>query len=100
MPIRPENVKRYPKHWKTVIVPRIAARAGGRCECAGECGLVHESSDMATGEPRCDAENGKHHPRTGSKVVLTVAHLDHTPEQFAISAIADLLDPLIGGAKP
>jgi len=28
----------------------------------------------------CGAGNGLAHPITGSKVVLTVAHLDHTPE--------------------
>ena len=30
--------------------------------------------------PDCGAENGKYHPVTNSKVVLTVAHLDHMPE--------------------
>lgn len=60
MPIRPENKDRYPKDWKAISAS-IRERAGNRCE---ECG----------------AENGQPHPHTGSKVVLTTAHLDHTPE--------------------
>ncbi len=30
--------------------------------------------------PGCRAANGEPHPVTDSKVVLTVGHLDHTPE--------------------
>lgn len=60
MPIRPENKARYPKNWKEISL-RIRERAGNKCE-------------------GCGAENYKPHPVTGSKVILTVAHLDHTPE--------------------
>jgi len=60
MPIRPENKDRYPKNWKE-ISKRIRKRAGDKCE---QCGLP----------------NGSTHPLTGSKIVLTVAHLNHTPE--------------------
>lgn len=70
MPIRPENKDRYPADWSTVIRPRILARAGNRCE----------------GSPRypdCRAENHQPHPVTGSMVVLTIAHLDHVPENVA-----------------
>lgn len=31
-------------------------------------------------DPRCPARHGHVHPSTGSQVVLTTAHLDHTPE--------------------
>lgn len=68
MPIRPENRARYPKDWSSVIVPRIRQRSGNRCEFTLENG------------ERCSAVNGEPHPITGSKVVLTVAHLDHIPE--------------------
>lgn len=61
MPIRPENRARYPKDWKQISKRIRHERAGNKCEW-------------------CPAENGKPHPITGSKVVLTVAHLDHTPE--------------------
>jgi hypothetical protein len=67
MPIRPENRARYPRNWKTEIRPRILARAGNCCE---------GSPDF----PDCRAANGEPHPETGSKVVLTIAHLDHMPE--------------------
>lgn len=60
MPIRAENKARYPADWKAISLA-IRVRAGQRCE-------------------QCGAENGKPHPGTGSRVVLTVAHLDHQPE--------------------
>lgn len=66
MPIRPENRDRYPADWKE-ISRSIRARAGYRCE-------------GSPAYPDCRAENGERHPVTGSRVVLTVAHLDHTPE--------------------
>ena len=43
------------------------SRAGWRCE-------------GSPAYPDCRAPNGEPHPVTGSKVVLTVAHLDHVPE--------------------
>lgn len=58
MPIRPENKARYPKDWPA-ISRAIRDRAGNKCE---ECGVENYSI------------------RDGSKIVLTVAHLDHTPE--------------------
>ena len=72
MPIRPENAARYPVDWP-VISLRIKARAGWRCECDGECG-------RGTHRGRCPNHHGQEAYGTGSKVVLTTAHLDHTPE--------------------
>jgi 5-methylcytosine-specific restriction endonuclease McrA len=66
MPIRPENRARYPKDWRS-IADAIRKRAGQRCE-------------GSPAYPDCRAPNGAPHPVTGSRVVLTVAHLDHTPE--------------------
>ncbi len=60
MPIRPENRARYPKDWKAISLS-IRERARWRCEW-------------------CPAEQGKRHPVTGSVVILTVAHLNHQPE--------------------
>ena len=54
----PIDYKKYAKNWKSEIRPRILARAENRCEW-------------------CGAENYQPNPATGSKVVLTVAHLDH-----------------------
>ncbi|WP_067470103.1 hypothetical protein [Actinomadura macra] len=72
MPIRPEDRARYPDDWPEVSA-RIRRRSGGRCECRGECRRGHHGH-------RCRAWHGHPHPDTGSTVVLTVAHLDHTPE--------------------
>jgi hypothetical protein len=71
-PIRPENRDRYPSDWKQISLRIRTVRAAGRCECHGECGVDHGG--------RCAAEHSKAHPVTGSKVVLTTAHRDHTPE--------------------
>jgi hypothetical protein len=62
---------RYPDDWEAISARIRFERAAGRCECEGECG-AHEG--------RCPAENGQPHPVTGSRVVLTVAHLDHDTE--------------------
>lgn len=69
MPIRPENRARYPKCWPQISRGIREDRAGLRCECAGECGRDHPG--------RCTAIHAHPHPVTGSRVVLTVAHLDH-----------------------
>lgn len=59
MPIRPENKERYPKNWKDIRAS-ILERANNKCEF---CGIANYTI----------RENG-------SRVVLTIAHLDHTPE--------------------
>jgi hypothetical protein len=66
MPIRPENRARYPADWKA-IVAAIRTRSGNVCE-------------GSPAYPDCRAVNGQPHPVTGSRVVLTTAHLDHVPE--------------------
>ncbi|MFZ0269902.1 hypothetical protein [Caulobacter sp.] len=66
MPIRPENRARYPADWKAISL-EVRARAGNRCE-------------GSPAYPDCREINGEEHTDTGSKVVLTVAHLDHVPE--------------------
>ena len=75
MPIRPENVDRYPPDWPEISLAIRRDRAGWRCECPGRCGRGHAH--------RCEARNGQPHPQTGSRVVLTVAHLDGVPENCA-----------------
>ena len=64
MPIKPENKKRYPANWKQVRAS-ILERANDRCEF---CGKRNHSEFW--------------NEKTGKlvKVVLTIAHLDHTPE--------------------
>ena len=69
MPIKPENKGRYPKNWKQIRAD-ILERAHNRCEF---CGIENYSIK----------ENG-------SKVVLTIAHLDHTPENCDYSNLRGL----------
>lgn len=78
MPIRPENKKRYPKDWAEISKRIRFERAGGRCEQVVQ--RVHPVTMAPLPPIRCEAINGEPHPITGSKVVLTVAHLNHTPE--------------------
>lgn len=73
MPIRPENRDRYPADWPAISLSIKADRAGWRCECAGECG-------RGTHTGRCPNVHGGPAYGTGSRVVLTTAHLNHTPE--------------------
>ncbi|MEU6680910.1 hypothetical protein [Streptomyces sp. NPDC046925] len=73
MPIRPENLHRYPHDWNEISARIRFERADGRCECTGHCGLTHPGG-------RCPAVHEETHPDTGSLVCLTTAHLNHTPE--------------------
>jgi hypothetical protein len=79
MPIRPENAARYPPDWPQISRELRFGRAGGRCECTGQCGHRYRHRDRSP-SGRCTALNGEPSPITGTRVVLTVAHLDHTPE--------------------
>lgn len=75
-PIRPENRARYPADWPE-ISRAIKDRAGWRCECEGECGRPPGHLDAGG---RCVNVHGQPAYGTGSKVVLTTAHLNHQPE--------------------
>ena len=100
MPIRPENRARYPKDWPE-ISQRIRTRAGNRCEF---CGVQNHQLGIWTedrwhvahpkGNGRGDWPNtrGEDFPcyhgdhivwRRPVEIVLTVAHLDHMPENCA-----------------
>lgn len=73
MPIRPENKHRYPPDWAQISLRIRFERAEGRCECLGECG-------RGTHDGRCPNRAGGLAYGTNKRVVLTVAHLNHTPE--------------------
>ena len=72
MPIKPENRLRYPKNWRA-IREHILKRANYCCE---------GSPDF----PDCRRRNGDYiDPLSTSyaRVVLTIGHLDHVPENCA-----------------
>lgn len=97
MPIKPENKARYPANWKEIrqaILERAQhqcekckapngariARGAGKCEGSyiTEDGYV---SDAETGESLGRARHSEFEARGDwITVVLTIAHLDHVPE--------------------
>lgn len=56
--------KRYPPNWYSEIRPRILTRANNKCEF-------------------CGVKNYTIKPN-GTKVILTIAHLDHDPENWEV----------------
>lgn len=101
MPIRDSEKARYPKDWKA-ISKRVRDAAGNRCQkCGAENGsfvdrgakgTTHEGLYMTFDGRVHDAETGEYlgmcrgSEWNGEKIVrivLTVAHLDHQPENCA-----------------
>ena len=83
MPIRPEMKTRYPKDWELRSRFIRFYRAKNKCEW-------------------CGVPNHEPHPVTGSEVVLTVAHLDHRPENssfFNLAALCQRCHNLYDGPK-
>lgn len=103
MPIKPENAKRYPPNWNEIRA-KVLARAGNRCE---QCKVKNRALGgrmkdgrwlpaLPLGERRLRLE----WPQPGTlawcqkgqtserlriiRIVLTIAHLDHTPENCAL----------------
>jgi len=64
----------YPANWPEISAT-IRERSGGQCECEGECGL-HRTHP---GPRRCEERNGQKATWAAGRVILTVAHLNHTP---------------------
>jgi len=62
--VMPLDRSKYPDDWDEISL-RVREAAAWRCEF-------------------CGAQNGKVHLETGSKVVLTVAHLDHDTSNNAV----------------
>lgn len=80
MPIRPENKHRYPANWRDIRAA-ILERAGHRCE---QCGVPNKSWRLPgfgawTFDP-ATADEWSDEGRKATRIVLTIAHLDHKPE--------------------
>jgi hypothetical protein len=95
MPIRPENRERYPSNWSTEIRPAVLARANNRCEkckapngwtvcreMSGATYMIDEGYvfDSETGDCLGRARLYDYPAGRYVSIVLTIAHLDHTPE--------------------
>ncbi len=89
MPIKPENRARYPKHWPAIRAS-ILERARYRCEWPG-CGAVHHSVGLWKGglffciansvqDVGMEADTLSDGGDKLIRIVLTIAHRDHTPE--------------------
>jgi len=101
MPIKPENRSRYPANW-SVIREQILTRACYRCECCGAPQYavgqwIEDRFMLARGNAYYDqlqyalvygsARETADHLNASEQpavkyivIVLTIAHLDHTPE--------------------
>jgi hypothetical protein len=93
----PIDLKKYPKNWKTEIVPRIKERAKNCCEFCGVPNYTVRKKDstknggfiiyglfnsFAEAKKVCDSLNIPY-KRFGI-VVLTIAHLDHDAENHEV----------------
>ena len=65
MPIRKSEQARYPADWKAISARIRFERAGGKCECTGQCGDTHETHATILppdepSPPRCNAPHARH----------------------------------------
>ena len=74
MPIKPENRHRYPPNWHQIRAA-ILDRAKDRCE---RCGVPNHCHVQRP--PGCHWTKARPEDEGAVWIVLTVAHLDHQPE--------------------
>jgi 5-methylcytosine-specific restriction endonuclease McrA len=93
MPIKPENRDRYPANWGEIRAA-ILERAGDKCEFCGLANRLHGwrvpsgafyTVDQIAGayippDDEAALEDMLEAKPNGMRIVLTIAHLDHTPE--------------------
>lgn len=92
----PIDYSRYPPDWKTVIVPRIRARARARCERCGarawQFGWRDSLGRFRPGTPPVLGTAGQLFQLDPEplqppmiRIILTVAHLDHDEQNWQVS---------------
>ena len=91
MPIRPENRARYPKDWPQIRAA-VLLRAGNRCEGSTafpDCRVPNGAwRNKVTGQLTHNDMQAEIWSLDGDRVtriVLTIGHLDHTPENCALT---------------
>lgn len=104
MPIKPENKVRYPANWREIRA-EVLVRAKHRCEF---CGITNTSwgwrgtdgtFTRVKKRPLREANYGRppfmlaqqgREPVKIIEIVLTIAHLDHTPENCSLDNLKAL----------
>jgi 5-methylcytosine-specific restriction endonuclease McrA len=101
----PIDYSKYPKNWKTEIRPSVLERAGHRCEQCKVPNYAIVCRGEWVGKPAYQTDDGKifcaetgerigsdyvgevwvGKKQTITKIVLTVAHLDHDVENHNVS---------------
>ena len=84
MPIKHENKARYPKDWKQIRA-RILDRARHRCEQCNVPNYAYRNrttGEWTTNEMQVETWTCVDGDKA-TRIVLTIAHLDHTPENCA-----------------
>lgn len=92
MPISATQRDLYPVDWQFLSWNIVVRRAGGRCQCCGECGRNPEHLED---DGRCRNRHGQ--PRWRGKpwqrpVILSAAHLDHDPTSRSLDGILALCE--------
>ena len=92
MPIKPENKNLYPPDWKSIRL-EVLERDGNKCKFCGLENYVEgardtsgkfwslaqfENGDVERYDPDFGVE--KHKTKKSIKIVLTIAHLNHNPQ--------------------
>lgn len=99
MPIKPEDKPRYPANWREIRAA-VIERAGNHCEWCGvenhqygsrdKNGTFHSNLEIREmGHKEIEFLFGDLTPKE-IRIVLTIAHLDHTPENCAPDNLAAL----------
>lgn len=82
MPIKPENKSKYPVNWDEISRDIRFNRANNRCE---NCGAINYSYVNRRTRKICLQDEDD-----TIRIVLTVAHLDHNPENCDYSNLRAL----------
>ena len=72
----PIDYSKYPPNWRSEIRPRILARAGNCCEF---CGVPNGGMGRRLKDGTWELS-----PFGPTRIVLTIAHLDHDPENHEV----------------
>jgi len=92
MPIKPENKPRYPSNWKE-ISKKVRSEAGQCCEwCSARNGtwISRKISNPGRFVYSRKGFMGDRAWRRAIRVVLTVAHMNHTPEDCRLENLRAL----------